>query len=263
MSTILMEFWRNNRFYQSYRACIKPLSEFQKFVCTTFTKMCTGICENNKYKEYLNAILPMEYYLYRVNTMMMRLSVSFLGGWVLPPCLSLDLKEIIIALEDKNITIRSLWTSNQSPSNRKQDYCSTSAIRDEGTSCNYIEKGEWNCCGDFINKHATTQCLEKHNIPYILGKIWTTDGICKKLQILLKTEKNRDVLLLIWNVPLLLAIAKFRNIPIIQFLFGADNLKRYWMGTKNLTDYGFQSANKYILLALIVYCILEKEYKWD
>ena len=60
-----------------------------------------------------------------------------------------------------------------------------------------------------------------------------------------------------------LAIAKFRNIPIIQFLFGADNLDATEWEQRDLTDYGFQSANKYILLALeLAIAFGKEEYKW-
>ena len=26
----------------------------------------------------------------------------------------------------------------------------------------------------------TVQCLEKHNIPYVVGKVWTTDAIYRE-----------------------------------------------------------------------------------
>ena len=104
--------------------------------------------------------------------------------------------------------------------------------------------------------------MEKHNIPYVLGKIWTTDGIYRETLNLIKKRKEQGCLAVDMECSASLAIAKFRNIPIIQCLFGADNLDATEWEQRDLTDYGFQSANKYILLALeLAIAFGKEEYK--
>ena len=103
------------------------------------------------------------------------------------------------------------------------------------------------------------RCLEKHNIPYVLGKVWTTDGIYRETSGIIQKRKKQGCLAVDMECSASLAVAKFRNIPIIQFLFGADNLDATVWEQRDLTDYGFQSANRYILLAFELAVAFRKE----
>ena len=47
-----------------------------------------------------------------------------------------------------------------------------------------------------------------------------------------------------------LAVAKFRNISFLPFLFGADNLDADTWEPNDLTDYGKAFGNKYMFIAL-------------
>jgi len=46
-----------------------------------------------------------------------------------------------------------------------------------------------------------------------------------------------------------LAVTQFRNIPFVQFLFGADNLDTAEWEPRDLTEYGLSNAEKYLALA--------------
>ena len=46
----------------------------------------------------------------------------------------------------------------------------------------------------------------------------------------------------------MLAAAKYRKIPFIQFLYGADNLSDTWE-IRDLASYGLTNAEKYMVLA--------------
>lgn len=48
----------------------------------------------------------------------------------------------------------------------------------------------------------------------------------------------------------LLAVAKYRNVPFVQFFYGADSLDNEVWEPRDLTDYGLSSAEKYLALAL-------------
>ena len=47
----------------------------------------------------------------------------------------------------------------------------------------------------------------------------------------------------------MLAVAKYRHIPFIQFLYGADNLSSDTWEIRDLNLYGLNSAEKYMVLA--------------
>ena len=48
----------------------------------------------------------------------------------------------------------------------------------------------------------------------------------------------------------MLAVSKYRNIPFIQFLFGADNLSTDTWDKRDLETAGFSDTEKYMALAL-------------
>ena len=47
----------------------------------------------------------------------------------------------------------------------------------------------------------------------------------------------------------MLAAARYRKIPFIQFLYGADNLSSDTWDMRDLNQYGFSNAEKYMVLA--------------
>ncbi len=47
-----------------------------------------------------------------------------------------------------------------------------------------------------------------------------------------------------------LAVAKFRDIPVIQFFYGADSLDGHKWEMRNLTDYGIIHSDTYMTIAL-------------
>ena len=48
----------------------------------------------------------------------------------------------------------------------------------------------------------------------------------------------------------LLAAAAYRNVPFIQFFYGADSLACGKWQPRDLTDYGLSNSEKYMALAL-------------
>ena len=47
----------------------------------------------------------------------------------------------------------------------------------------------------------------------------------------------------------MLAVSKYRHIPLIQFLYGADNLSSETWEIRDLMSYGLTNAEKYMVLA--------------
>lgn len=125
----------------------------------------------------------------------------------------------------------------------------SSAVRDEGTSYHYISGSE-EISADPASIAIAVQCLKRHQIPYVVGKVWTTDAIYRETQTLIEERKMQGCIAVEMECSASLAVAKFRGIPIIQFFYGADSLDADQWEIRDLTDYGISFGDKYMAVAL-------------
>lgn len=257
MSTVFQNFPREAASFINPADCVKPLPDFPEICITTFSQnIITEFIENNNSEIIANlytanGILPV--YQVKYKNMSVGLFLSRVGA---PACV-VGLEEIIALGAKKIVQFGSCGILNQSAVNNKI-IIPASAIRDEGTSYHYIEASD-EITAETSSVNIAIQCLEKHNIPYISGKIWTTDGIYRETSSLIQARRAQGCLAVDMECSASLAAAKFRNIPIIQFLFGADNLDADIWEQRDLTDYGFRSADKYILLAFELAAAFKEE----
>lgn len=257
MTTIFSDFCRETTAFINPTDCVKPLPEFPEICITTFSQNIISESVEKNDTEVIaklytaNGILPV--YRVKYNNTSVGIFLSRVGA---PACV-VGLEEVIALGAKKIIQFGSCGILNQSVVENKI-IIPTSAIRDEGTSYHYIEKSD-EIVAETSSVKIAARCLEKHNIPHILGKVWTTDGIYRETPGLIQKRKKQGCLAVDMECSASLAVAKFRNIPIIQFLFGADNLDATVWEQRDLTDYGFQSANKYILLAFELAVAFRKE----
>ena len=122
------------------------------------------------------------------------------------------------------------------------------AFRYEGTSYHYIEANE----EIFANRNLIDKlvnCLERCGYPYVKGKTWTTDAIYRETKSLIEERKACGCIAVEMECAAALAVTQFRNIPFVQFLFGADNLDTAEWEPRDLTEYGLSNAEKYLALA--------------
>jgi uridine phosphorylase len=97
----------------------------------------------------------------------------------------------------------------------------TSAVRDEGTSYHYLPPSR-----EVSASPEATAALEvvmkTNNIPYLLGKSWTTDAIYRE------TEAKRDLRMregcevVEMEASAFFAVAKFRGVTFGQVVYGGD-----------------------------------------
>ena len=125
----------------------------------------------------------------------------------------------------------------------------TGAVRDEGTSYHYLAPSEEIAPDQEITKHLT-ECLERCGCPYTAGKIWTTDGIYRETLNTITERKEAGCIAVDMEYSALLAAAKYRHIPFVQFFYSADSLDHGEWEQRDLTDYGVDSTEKYFMLAL-------------
>ncbi len=123
-----------------------------------------------------------------------------------------------------------------------------SAIRDEGTSYHYIAPS-----AEIEADPHSIQILEKvlktHGYSYVEGKTWTSDAIYRETIPLIEERKQNGCIAVEMECAAMLAAAKYRNIPFIQFLFAADSLSSDKWDIRDLPLYGLSNAEKYMLLA--------------
>ena len=91
--------------------------------------------------------------------------------------------------------------------------------------------------------------LSSCGYPYVKGKTWTSDAIYRETLPLIQERRQEGCLVVEMECASMLAVSKYRHIPFIQFLYGADNLSSDTWEIRDLNLYGLNSAEKYMVLA--------------
>lgn len=86
--------------------------------------------------------------------------------------------------------------------------------------------------------------------PYVKGTTWTSYAIYRETLPLVQERRQAGCLVVEMECASMLAVAKYRRIPFIQFLYGADNLSSDTWEIRDLNLYGLNNAEKYMVLAL-------------
>lgn len=123
-----------------------------------------------------------------------------------------------------------------------------SAIRDEGTSYHYMAPSaeiEADAHSIQILEDVLTSCGRS----YVKGKTWTSDAIYRETLPAIQERRQEGCLTVEMECASMLAVSKYRNIPFIQFLYGADNLSSDTWEIRDLYLYGLTNAEKYMVLA--------------
>lgn len=243
-----------NHFYESKNAFLNPcdiiekIPDFPEVCITTFSEsIIKDYVENNTTKVIsnlysANGTIPV--YQIEYAGKKMGLFLSRVGA---PACVA-GLEEIIALGAKKVILFGCCGILNQSVADGKI-IIPSSAVRDEGTSYHYCPGSEEISAEDSPTDIAV-QCLKQQGIPYVVGKVWTTDAIYRETPEVIEERKKQGCIAVEMECSASLAVAKFRNIPMIQFFYGADNLDSDQWEIRDLTDYGLSFSDKYMKIAL-------------
>ncbi len=99
----------------------------------------------------------------------------------------------------------------------------TSAVRDEGTSYHYLPPSrEVNASPEGVT--AIEETLAAHQVAYIKGKTWTTDGLFRETKGKVKLRKQEGCLTVEMEAAAFFAVAQFRGIQFAQLLYGGDDV---------------------------------------
>ncbi len=123
-----------------------------------------------------------------------------------------------------------------------------SAIRDEGTSYHYIAPSP-EIEADAHSVQILESVLADCGCSYVKGKTWTSDAIYRETLSAIEERRQQGCLTVEMECASMLAVSKYRHIPFIQFLYGADNLSSDTWEIRDLMSYGLTNAEKYMVLA--------------
>lgn len=248
MATIFQQFYEDRNAFLNPCDITEEISDFPEVCITTFSEsIIKNFVENNTSKIIanlysVNGIIP----VYEINYARKKMGL-FLSRVGAPACAA-GLEEIIALGAKKVIQFGCCGILNQSIADGKI-IIPSSAVRDEGTSYHYVSGSE-EISADNLSNEIAVQYLKRTNIPYIVGKVWTTDAIYRETREAIAERKKQGCIAVEMECSASLAVAKFRNIPIIQFFYGADNLDSDKWEIRDLTDYGLSLSDKYMAIAL-------------
>jgi uridine phosphorylase len=103
------------------------------------------------------------------------------------------------------------------------------AVRDEGTSYHYLPPSRSvEPTAEAVD--ALTATLERHDVPYVTGGTWSTDGFYRETRAKVERRVSEGCLTVEMEASALFAIARFRRVPIAQLLITSDDLSGEWSG---------------------------------
>lgn len=123
-----------------------------------------------------------------------------------------------------------------------------SAVRDEGTSYHYLAPAP-EVGADPRSVQILETVLTACGYPYVKGKTWTSDAIYRETLPLIQERRQEGCLAADMECAAMLAVSQYRQIPFLQFLYGADNLSSDTWEIRDLDLYGLTHAEKYMVLA--------------
>ena len=97
------------------------------------------------------------------------------------------------------------------------------AVRDEGTSYNYMPPGR-EVTASPEGVAAVERTLEEHGIGYIVAKTWTTDAPYRETPDKIKLRRAEGCLTVDMEAAAFFAVAQFRGVTFAQMLYGGDDV---------------------------------------
>jgi uridine phosphorylase len=99
----------------------------------------------------------------------------------------------------------------------------TQAVRDEGTSYHYLPPGrEVQPSAEALT--SIERVLRRSEVPYILGKTWTTDAPYRETHEKVRLRREEGCLAVEMEAAAFFAVAKFRGVIFGQILYGGDDV---------------------------------------
>ena len=127
------------------------------------------------------------------------------------------------------------------------------AVRDEGTSYHYLPPSR-EVAASPNAVQAIEQALQKHHVPYMVGKTWTTDAVYRETAARIAQRRTEGCHVVEMESAAFFAVAQFRGVTFGQLLYGGDDLTgdewdgRNWQEQSDTRSKLFQLAAEACLL---------------
>jgi uridine phosphorylase len=99
----------------------------------------------------------------------------------------------------------------------------SAAVRDEGTSYHYLPPSR-EVAASPEGIAAIERTLKQHDVPYIVGKTWTTDAPYQETSAKVQLRKSEGCLTVEMEAAAFFAVAQFRQVIFAQMLYGGDDV---------------------------------------
>jgi uridine phosphorylase len=115
------------------------------------------------------------------------------------------------------------------------------AIRDEGVSYHYLPPGR-EVIANETGVSALVKILNERDLPYRVGKTWTTDAPYRETVYKIQKRREEGCLTVEMESASLIAVAQFRNVIFGQALYGGDDLSgaewdhRHWQSRSDIRE---------------------------
>lgn len=126
------------------------------------------------------------------------------------------------------------------------------AVRDEGVSYHYLPPSR-EVAASSEAVQAIEQALQKHHVPYIVGKTWTIDAIYRETPARIARRRAEGCHVVEMESAAFFAVAQFRGVRFGQLLYGGDDLTgdawdgRNWQKESGTRAHLFQLAVEAVL----------------
>ncbi len=248
MATIFNRFCKEKDAFINPCDVVKEAAGFPQVCITTFSEITVkGFLEQHPAREIAvlrteNGGVPVYEITYKGKKF--GLFISRVGA----PACAVGLEEVIALGAKKIVQFGSCGVLDKA-SVGSRVIIPSSAVRDEGTSYHYIP-GQEEIDADSQSVGTAARCMEQHQIPYIIGKVWTTDAVYRETRQAVKERKAQGCLAVEMECAASLAVARFRNIPILQFFYGTDSLETDQWDPGDLLDGQSGLRGNYMAVAL-------------
>lgn len=123
----------------------------------------------------------------------------------------------------------------------------TEAYRDEGTSYHYLPTGDY---VEVPTHDHLTQIMDELHLPYISGRVWTTDAFYRETRGNMEKRKADGCIAVDMECASAMAVGQFRGIPVYQFFYADDCLDGDTWDPRTLGARLASSHEKYLRVAL-------------
>jgi uridine phosphorylase len=148
--------------------------------------------------------------------------LSLSGPFIGAPHAAMGLEKII-ALGAERIWVFG-WAGSLSPALRTGDlFIPTWALSEEGTSGHYPINADSVQTDEYLNK-AIENGLERREIEYIKGPVWTTDAPYRETLVKIKEYGNRGIIAVEMELAALLTVSLYRCVKLTGLLVISDEL---------------------------------------